>query len=373
MKRKWMRWKWSEIKQKIVFKSPTTMIVLTSVGLLSILGYFGPLIWKEWQQIEQLKAEKSALELTISDGQARLDAEEPHPMEPLDEDALIRLQEQLPTSQEIPRFMLQIASAANHAGTTLNGIHVARSEEELNERMAKPGLLSEEEKGDEAETEQKEVDEPLEQDKGASDQNREEEKSELLRLDPHGTSDKTDVTAKTKSKLQRVWADVYLQGSYSSLTRFFSQLKQQERLTEVVEWRYVLPHEDTSSHIRVRLNVLYYKDDRLTNLPPLPELDIPVTGGSPIDILPEEPQPAEEESETPERDDVLFFPYPFVPNEDGTGWVPYPWTPGDEFPWKEEGVDGPALGNDSLDTVLPEDGRLEFSDSTTSGMKESDK
>lgn len=372
MKRKWIRWKWSEIKQKIVFKSPAAMMVLLSLGLISSAGYFGPLIWEEWQHIEQLKAERSALELYLTDGQARLDAEEQHPMTPLDDDTLIRLQEQLPTSQEMPRFMMQLADAASNAGVTLNGLHIARSEEELNERMAEPGLLSEEEKRKQTETKQEETEESLEQGKVGTDHDREEDTSELLQLEPHANQDETEVTDETNTKLQKLWADVYLEGSYSGLTRFFSQLKQLPRLTEVIGWRYVLPQEDTPNHIRVRLNVFYYQDDKLTNLPSLPELDIPVAGGSAIDILPEEPQPPEEEkeSDTPVMQDFPFVPYPFVPNEDGTGFVPYPWEPDEEFPWGAGGNSSESTGEPSTDETVPEDGSPVLPDLTTGGMKD---
>lgn len=330
MKRKW---KWAEIKARVKWKSPAAMLTLLFAGLGVVLLVSGPHIWEQWRLIEQLKGEQSALEMYIADGQKRLDEEEPHPMEPLDEHTLIRLQEQLPLEEDVPRFTAQLSEAARQAGMTLNGLHVARSEELLNKKVAHPGLLPE---GDEdakepvREQEEAQKDEAHEKDNEAS----EGERSELLQFSADSFSKEVDATARTEIGVERLWADVYLEGSYTHLADFFSRLKQQPRLTEVVAWRYVLPRDGVPSNIRVRLNVLYYVDDRLTDLPSLPELDIPEGSGQPIRVLPEEPQTEEKEDHESRKgeDGPFFVPYPFVPNEDGTGFVPYPWEPGEEFP-----------------------------------------
>lgn len=324
--------KWPEIK----FKSPLTIIVLLFLGLVSIVSYFAPLVWEEWQHVERLKAERAALNLYITNGQQQLDSEEKHPQTPLDKDTLIRLQEQLPVAEEIPRFIVQLSTAASSAGVTLNGLHVARSAGELDARMAEPGLLKEE--GTEREPDDFPDQETAKEKEG--------ERSDLLQFDREPVSKEQGVTDKTETGLHKFWADVYLQGSYSSLTNFFSQLEQQPRITEVVEWRYVLPKEDTPSHIRIRLNVMYYEDNRLAELPTLPEPNISSSGGPEIDVLPEEPPPPEEEEERDDdsldpRDLPFFIPYPLVPKEDGTGFEPYEWEPGQK-PEKEDEGQSPA-------------------------------
>ena len=106
------------------------------------------------------------------------------------------------------------------------------------------------------EQEEAQKDEAHEKDNEAS----EGERSELLQFSADLFSKEVDATARTETGEERLWADVYLEGSYTHLADFFSRLKQQPRLTEVVAWRYVLPRDGVPSNIRVRLNVLYYVD-----------------------------------------------------------------------------------------------------------------
>ncbi|WP_054949025.1 hypothetical protein [Numidum massiliense] len=339
-------------------------VIIVFVSLAGLLGYFAPKIWQEWRRIDALTKQKESMEAYIAKGKKLLKKEEKRPTAPLDDATLADLQQKLPVQEEIPRFIQQLAKASERAGATLNGLHFGRSEQELNERLVAPGFAPEEEQQAAAEEKKREWRAAFGQKNGAEKKGEKDKQAEpppkkrspLLKVDESvKASERQTATAKQKDNDQRVkavWTDIYLKTSYRNLANFFSEMQEIERLTEVVAWRFVLPDEENSSHVRIRVKAFFYEDEQLTALPLLPAPNISPDGGRALTVLPRAPQPKEDDDDAKKDEDkhqrdgrvILNMPFILKPNEDGDGYILYPWDP-DEAEDDEEDEEANGSSN----------------------------
>lgn len=271
------------------WKSGLFLLSILTAGIVLIMGISGPILYGQSQTLTELTKRVENMDKYIDQHEELLDPNYQPPLPPT-EDELVQLLEQMPTEEELPRFLLQLREAASMAGVHLTKVRFADTPEELDR------LIREEIK---------------------------EQKKEGNSVFSKFQRDEDLYYLPSVPQISMIWLDVFIEADQEQMKYFIMELGQLTRTVHVQEWElYLKGMEGTQKkgNARVRLSIFMYHDPRLTNLPPLPELKLDKGSGETIHVSPEEQGEPKKKKDDKKKND---FPLPSDSNEP-YWWFPYP-------------------------------------------------
>lgn len=277
------------------WKSSLFLLGGLTVGTTLVMGVSAPFLYGQAQELKELKQRSVKMEKYIHKHRELLAPEYVSPVPPSREE-LVQLQEQLPKEEEFPRFLIQLREATSVSGVRLTGIRFADSLEELEQ-------YSKREKGEEGE----------------------KENSDAVTTPPW----KDDLYLLPSIQYTSlVWADIFIEADMDQMKEFISQLGQLTRTVHVQEWDLYLPGTkgmDKRGNARVRLSLFMYHNPKLTDLPPLPELELGDGAGEEVQVSPEGRSDQKLGTENKQEKETRESPLPADADADSPyWWFPYP-------------------------------------------------